>query len=355
MPISHVESSGIGSLQPISTVKESRLKRLFGRRKKNMQKLASNLAAKKGSEAQVPALKLQKKPFYLPSGKALKHICKNVADNSSNFACRLLKSRQLQQLPGRKSNSRQPETLYKPNLLYQHLLAERQQEIRDQATKQYLSPKSIIKPSPATPGSSAPHQDGAITFHDLYPVKKSPKSVEISDAWRAKLRVNNRVQPYTEASSQNSDSANDVFRLSDVPCTMQRKDEKGCWYECARMLAFNKASGPRLGIPDLLTPGNVREMMEERLDEFMANEGLAKIPLDDIGYNADNLIHLLHQHGPILFGWKVPGGGGHMSVLTGVDKNQKCIIFHDPMRGPNFSMPLDDFGDRVNILLYSES
>lgn len=81
--------------RPSTTASEARLSRPGGSRGEALQRLATNLEA----DAQNRVTKLQKKSFRLPSGGALKHICKNARDSIGSIACGLLKSSQPKDIP----------------------------------------------------------------------------------------------------------------------------------------------------------------------------------------------------------------------------------------------------------------
>ena len=141
-----------------------------------------------------------------------------------------------------------------------------------------------------------------------------------------------------------------MFRLHHVPYVTQGSDRTGCWYACARMLGHSVESGPRLGLPELFNPGYGHDHLQHLHDveRFIANEGLSKVDLPNSReFTHEQLGALLYRHGPIMFGWQTPQGNWHMSVLTGVDHHTGHVIFHDPQQGPDLTMPLSYFNQRL--------
>ncbi|WP_426400916.1 papain-like cysteine protease family protein (plasmid) [Ralstonia sp. R-29] len=141
-----------------------------------------------------------------------------------------------------------------------------------------------------------------------------------------------------------------MFRLRHVPYVAQGSDRTGCWYACARMLGHSGESGPRLGLPELFNPGHGHDHLQHLHDveRFIANEGLSKVDLPSSReFTHDQLGALLYRHGPIMFGWQTPQGYWHMSVLTGVDHHTGHVVFHDPQQGPDLTMPLSYFNQRL--------
>ncbi|CCP08526.1 cysteine protease avirulence protein AvrRpt2 precursor (avirulence protein avrrpt2) [Erwinia amylovora MR1] len=136
----------------------------------------------------------------------------------------------------------------------------------------------------------------------------------------------------------------------------------GCWYACTRMLGHSISSGPRLGLPELCDSSGPQGLQQrEDVLRLMRNENLAEVSLPESRhFSANELGNLLCRHGPIMFGWQTPAGSWHMSVLTGIDKPNDAIIFHDPQRDPDLTMPLDSFNQRLawrvpHAMLYSEN
>nr|ABC70472.1 AvrRpt2Ea [Erwinia amylovora] len=166
---------------------------------------------------------------------------------------------------------------------------------------------------------------------------------------------------YDSGSSSGSRS-NAGFRLNHVPYVSQQNERMGCWYACTRMLGHSISSGPRLGLPELYDSSGPQGLQQrEDVLRLMRNENLAEVSLPESRqFSANELGNLLSRHGPIMFGWQTPAGSWHMSVLTGIDKPNDAIIFHDPQRGPDLTMPLDSFNQRLawrvpHAMLYSEN
>ncbi|WP_322885009.1 papain-like cysteine protease family protein [Sinorhizobium medicae] len=155
------------------------------------------------------------------------------------------------------------------------------------------------------------------------------------------------------SSSHNEASeANELpqFRLYHVPYISQGSERRGCWYACARMVAYSVETGPRLGLPELYNPQSGHDGLQDltHAEQFILNEGLSKVDLPDSQeFSHEELGELLYRHGPIIFGWQTPQGIWHMSVLTGVDKHTGSVVFHDPQKGPDLTMPLDYFNQRL--------
>ncbi|QGU20994.1 papain-like cysteine protease family protein [Mesorhizobium jarvisii] len=140
------------------------------------------------------------------------------------------------------------------------------------------------------------------------------------------------------------------FRVYHVPYISQGSERMGCWYACARMLASSVEAGPRLGLPELYSPQSGHDGLQDptHVEQFIVNEGLSKVDLPDSQeFSHEQLGDLLYRHGPIIFGWRTPEGNSHMSVLTGVDKHTGRVVFHDPQKGPDLTMPLDYFNQRL--------
>lgn len=161
-------------------------------------------------------------------------------------------------------------------------------------------------------------------------------------------------------SGGSSSSSNPGFCLHHVPYVSQGKERNGCWYACARMLGHSIQSGPRLGLPQSFQPEPVAIGDRADMLELMRNEGLGEIPLPRAQkFSLDQLGNLLCRHGPIMFGWQVPSGIWHMSVLTGTDNINDRVIFHDPQKGPGMTMPLSYFNNNLawsepHAMLYSK-
>ncbi|WP_081021999.1 papain-like cysteine protease family protein [Pseudomonas coronafaciens] len=141
-----------------------------------------------------------------------------------------------------------------------------------------------------------------------------------------------------------------MFRLRHVPYVSQGNERMGCWYACARMVGHSVESGPRLGLPELYSPRSGHAGLQEFADveNFIQNEGLSKVDLPaSREFSNEQLGELLYRHGPIIFGWQTPNHSWHMSVLTGVDPHTSSVIFHDPRQGPDMTMPLSYFNQRL--------
>ncbi|WP_201297060.1 MULTISPECIES: papain-like cysteine protease family protein [Halomonadaceae] len=168
-----------------------------------------------------------------------------------------------------------------------------------------------------------------------------------------------RAKDSGDAGTAGNDNAG--FRLHHVPYVSQENEAMGCWYACVRMLGHSISSGPRLGLPDLYGPSGPNGLERREIPRLMENENLAAVNLPDSKeFSLKELGDILYRHGPVIFGWNTPGNSRHMSVLTGLDKPNDRIIFHDPKRGPDLTMPLDYFNERLAwdtpfAMLYSKS
>ncbi|WP_080378320.1 MULTISPECIES: papain-like cysteine protease family protein [Pseudomonas syringae group] len=141
-----------------------------------------------------------------------------------------------------------------------------------------------------------------------------------------------------------------MFRLTHVPYVSQGNERMGCWYACARMVGHSVEAGPRLGLPELYDQRSGHSGLQDFSDveRFIQNEGLTKVDLPaSEHFSHEELGELLYKHGPIIFGWKTPNNSWHMSVLTGVDSHTSSVIFHDPRQGPDITMPLSYFNQRL--------
>jgi hypothetical protein len=141
-----------------------------------------------------------------------------------------------------------------------------------------------------------------------------------------------------------------MFHLKHVPYVSQGNELMGCWYACARMVGHSVEAGPLLGLPELYSPRSGHSGLQhfDDVEKFLQNEGLSKVDLPDSReFSHEELGELLYKHGPIIFGWQTPSHSWHMSVLTGVDSHASSVIFHDPRKGPDITMPLSYFNQRL--------
>lgn len=109
-----------------------------------------------------------------------------------------------------------------------------------------------------------------------------------------------------------------------VPLVGQRLS-MSCWYASVCMVAYYRAPGPRLGLPEkwVLNQG----ITQSSFAQLAANEGLKGVlnPAGDL--TSQQLEVLLRNHGPIWCAghWY---GFGHVVVLTGVDGD--TVFINDP-------------------------
>ncbi|WP_375680043.1 papain-like cysteine protease family protein (plasmid) [Rhizobium sp. T1470] len=200
-------------------------------------------------------------------------------------------------------------------------------------------------------GASQPPRQNVISRHssERQPGVISPRSSAPSFGGGSK-----KSSGSTAASSSHNEASQATelpqFRLRHVPYVSQGSERMGCWYACARMVGHSVEAGPRLGLPELYNPRSGHDGLRDltHVEQFILNEGLTKVDLPDSQqFSHEELGELLYRHGPIIFGWQTPQGIWHMSVLTGVDKNTSRVVFHDPQKGPDLTMPLDYFNQRL--------
>lgn len=143
-------------------------------------------------------------------------------------------------------------------------------------------------------------------------------------------------------------------RLAEVPFIGQNAedpDDCGCWYAAVRMLGNTTGAGPRLGLPELYIPLKTNFMGicgTEEFDRVMKNEGLEKVSLPATkNFSVKDIHSMLEQYGPVMFAWTTPEGGNHISVIIGINRLRKSIIYHDPESGPNIMMPVKELNQRL--------
>lgn len=145
-----------------------------------------------------------------------------------------------------------------------------------------------------------------------------------------------------------------------------RTEQMGCWYAAASMLGYYREAGPRLGVPAQYvkpdgTPqgvdakGDIQPLgMSNNYPALVENEGLTLIPLPaDKKWTSDKLAELLRDCGPCYMRTKIFDAngvflGGHIIVLIGVKSTANVVIVHDPARGPNIEMSIDDLNAKFN-------
>jgi hypothetical protein len=73
-------------------------------------------------------------------------------------------------------------------------------------------------------------------------------------------------------------------------------------------------------------------------------------------FTAAELEQLLRNSGPIVFHWRKTAGTqtyGHASVLIGVARDNRHVIYHDPENAPNARMNVTDFNARRRVFSQS--
>ena len=128
----------------------------------------------------------------------------------------------------------------------------------------------------------------------------------------------------------------------EVPMFGQRKNSS-CWYASACMVAYYRAPGPRLGLPDLWLKDD--GLSSADFVGLAANEGLHPIRLPTPRWTPGNTEANLAIHGPLWCAgcWY---GVPHIIVLTGVDGN--TVYINDPDGPRRREGTLDWFNEKLD-------
>jgi hypothetical protein len=218
-------------------------------------------------------------------------------------------------------------------------------------------------------------------LHALGEVEKDLRRSARLDISRRRQRISRTqaLNAHVVVVGQTSDKGNSMTDiLLDVPFVTQvnigghvgagngRTEQMGCWYAAVSMLGYNREAGPRLGVPAQYvkpdgTPqgvdakGNIQPLgMSNNYQTLVENEGLTLIPLPaDKRWTCDKLAELLRDCGPCYMRTKIFGAngvflGGHIIVLVGVKTTTNVVVVHDPARGPNIEMSIDDLNAKFN-------
>ncbi|QBQ98963.1 papain-like cysteine protease family protein [Paraburkholderia pallida] len=145
-----------------------------------------------------------------------------------------------------------------------------------------------------------------------------------------------------------------------------RTERMGCWYAAVSMLGYYREIGPRLGVPaqyvkpdgtphEVDAKGNIQPRgMGANYPVLVTNEGLSMVPLPaDKQWTCEKLATILRDCGPCyvrtkLFDAKGAHVGGHIVVLIGSKPSANTVVIHDPAKGPNIEITIDDLNKRFN-------
>jgi hypothetical protein len=145
-----------------------------------------------------------------------------------------------------------------------------------------------------------------------------------------------------------------------------RTEKMGCWYAAVSMLGHYREIGPRLGVPEqyvkpdgtpqgLDAKGNIQPLgMGKNYQKLVENEGLTLIPLPaDKKWTCDQLADILRDCGPCYMRTKLFNAtghfiGGHIIVLVGSKASTNTVTVHDPAKGPNIELTIDELNARFN-------
>lgn len=145
-----------------------------------------------------------------------------------------------------------------------------------------------------------------------------------------------------------------------------RTENMGCWYAAVSMLGYFREAGPRLGVPaQYVRPdgrplqvdfrGNVQPLgMGANYPALVANERLTLVLLpENKTWSCGKLAELLRDCGPCYMRTKLYGAdgqcvGGHILVLVGAKTSANTVTIHDPAKGPNIELTIDDLNKRFN-------
>lgn len=155
------------------------------------------------------------------------------------------------------------------------------------------------------------------------------------------------------------------LNIGGSPLEGGRHDPTGCWYAAISMLGYYREIGPRLGVPEqyLKPDGSPQKTdlgfrggkgvtaalgMGSNYEKLMDNEGLVTVPLPaGKTWTCEQLAGILTKFGPcyVRRGF-IKGGkltGGHAIVLVGAESSSGSVIVHDPWKGPDQRMSIDEF------------
>lgn len=145
-----------------------------------------------------------------------------------------------------------------------------------------------------------------------------------------------------------------------------RTEKMGCWYAAVCMLGYFREAGPRLGVPaqyvnpdgtphQIDVKGNIQPRgMGANYQQLVTNEGLTLIPLPtDKKWTCEKLAEILRDCGPCYMRTKLYSAtgafvGGHIIVLIGATPSTNTVIVHDPAKGPNIELSIDDLNKKFN-------
>jgi hypothetical protein len=149
------------------------------------------------------------------------------------------------------------------------------------------------------------------------------------------------------------------------PARGGRHDPTGCWYAALSMVGYYREAGPRLGVPEqYVKPDGTAQKtdlgfrggrgataalgMGSNYDKLMNNEGLVTVPLPTgKSWSTEQLAIILQKFGPcyVRRGFIKNGQltGGHAIVLVGAVASSNTVIVHDPWKGANQKMSIDEF------------
>ena len=145
-----------------------------------------------------------------------------------------------------------------------------------------------------------------------------------------------------------------------------RTEKMGCWYAAVCMLGYFREAGPRLGVPAQYvkpdgTPhqvdakGNIQPLgMGANYPTLVENERLTTIPLPaNKKWTCEKLTEILRDCGPCYMRTKLYGAGGHflgghILVLVGAKTTTNTVTIHDPAKGPNIELSIDELNNKFN-------
>jgi len=115
-----------------------------------------------------------------------------------------------------------------------------------------------------------------------------------------------------------------------------------CWYASACMVAYYRAPGPRLGLPDRWIPNE--GLPVDECVRLAKAEHLLVVPMSTLHWTAGGLFSLLQTYGPIWCAgfWY---GFGHVVVLTGI--SDSTVSINDPDGPARKTGTLDWFNDKL--------